>query len=95
MTNENFYRKLGNPFKTVFSSVFQYSGILTGVGAILGHTLKESPTNAGEVELLLMGTFGLGQYVFGKGLEYAHRSDALSASFTHLEETLREEMKRK
>ena len=33
--------------------------------------------------------FGLGLYVAGKGLESIHRQKVLSASFTHLEETLR------
>lgn len=86
----NFYQNQGSPFKTVIPSVLQYGGLIAGVAAITAPVTKSKDYTEATIICLL----GAGMYLLGKGMEYAHRSDALSASFTHLEETLREEFKR-
>ncbi len=90
MTDENFYRTQGSPFKAIIPAVFQYGGLMVGVAAIAAQVTKSKDST----EATIISLFGAGLYVLGKGWEYAHRSDALSASFTHLEETLREEIRR-
>lgn len=90
MTNENFYQNQGSPLKAIIPSAFQYGGLMMGVAVFTAQVTKSKDST----EAIIMGLFGAGMYILGKGMEYAHRSDALSASFTHLEETLREEFKK-
>ncbi len=96
MTDDNFYKKEGSlGLENIIPSILQYSGIMAGLGSVFEYILKKSPTKPDKVELLYLSACGLLCYVVGKVVEYKQRSDTLSASFTHLEETLREEMRRK
>lgn len=96
MTNENFYQKQGrSPLRTFFPSILQYGGLMEGIYSavsIVSNASEKIPKFSYGNASLLIG--GLALYIVGKTIEYKDRTDDLASSFTHLEETLREEFKK-
>ncbi len=91
---ENFYQKQYDSWKTVIPSTMQYIGLMLGVGSIASEFSEKTPKELDYLSLGVIMIAGAGIYLYGKGLEYLHRQEELSASFTPLEETIREELKR-
>lgn len=90
MTDENFYREKYHLKATGVPAFQQYVGLMIGTSAIV----KSVAEKVSFGEALFLGAAGLGIYLVGKNKEYQLHRNALANSFTHLEETLREEFKK-